>query len=633
MKHLKSILALLLALVMVLSMAACGGNSAEDTKAPAADDTKAPAADDDTTAAADDTTAAGDDLSWLNLGGVYPIVDEGVEKTLSIVLPIADEMVDSYQERFQYRFVVEQMNINLDVQPVPESAWAEKLPLILADVDNLPDIIMNANFTVGELYRYGTEEGLLLDIAPYITEQYMPLLTNFFADFPEYRKIWEDTEGHIYSLNMLRNGSAANSQHWFHINYKWMEDCGLDPVADLPKTLDEFTDLMRLFKEKKSAELGEEIYPISAKFTGWNSVYSYLLVALGYVGQHYQNDDFPGGKICLRNGEVVLPAADRGAWEGFVKTLKTWYDEGLVHPEFFTGESSAMDALISACKTGYVTCPPQVWVGGDNFVQWWGAPLLTSEWSDKPGAASDASINGVGKHVITTKCDDLELALAFFDFFYEQATDPAEANYFWMTNGPYDGTPEAELYPEFTFVFKNDAGEYDMEFDREVYVDENDVLKKEIGLWGNVALGLNMRFDEAGAMKADLPSDILAVCKKVEGTEGESWNILTEEDRIFASTYPIMYAFIEPYKIDASVEFPAIVNRCAFTGSSSGVVSVLSGSEKRRSPGFGVYSGGWANSPASSNSLRCFSISLSAGKSSISAYSIQNITNVEFHGP
>ena len=93
MKNLKSILALLLALVMVLSLAACGGNSAEDTKAPAADDTTAAPAGDDTTAAADDTTASG--LDWLNLGGVYPIVDEGVEKTLSVCLPISDEYLDT----------------------------------------------------------------------------------------------------------------------------------------------------------------------------------------------------------------------------------------------------------------------------------------------------------------------------------------------------------------------------------------------------------------------------------------------------------------------------------------------------------------------------------------------------------
>ena len=144
MKNLKIFLALLLALAMVVSMAACGGNNAGKETDPKGSD--APAGNDDT-AGADDTTAApddGKDLSWLNLGGTYPIVAEGVEKTLSVCLAIADEEMDSYQDKFQYRFTVEQMNINLDVQAVPESAWAEKLPLILADVENLPDIILNS---------------------------------------------------------------------------------------------------------------------------------------------------------------------------------------------------------------------------------------------------------------------------------------------------------------------------------------------------------------------------------------------------------------------------------------------------------------------------------------------------------
>jgi len=125
MKKTKVFLALLLAMAMVLSMVACGGSSAGKDTEPAGTD--APA--DDTTAAADDTTAAaddGEDLSWLNLGGTYPIVAEGVEKTLSICLPVEDQIVDSYEDNFQYRFVVEQMNINLDVQPVPSSAWSEK---------------------------------------------------------------------------------------------------------------------------------------------------------------------------------------------------------------------------------------------------------------------------------------------------------------------------------------------------------------------------------------------------------------------------------------------------------------------------------------------------------------------------
>ena len=181
MKNLKSILALLLALVMVLSLAACGGNSAEDTKAPAADDTTAaPAADDDTTAApADDTTASG--LDWLNLGGVLPIVAEGTEKTLSICVPLPDETVDSYKDRFQYKVVTEQMNINLEVLAVAESAWEEKLPLILADVDNLPDIISNTGMNFSEFNEYANE-GYFLNLSDYL--DHIPNLLALFEEYP-----------------------------------------------------------------------------------------------------------------------------------------------------------------------------------------------------------------------------------------------------------------------------------------------------------------------------------------------------------------------------------------------------------------------------------------------------------------
>jgi len=554
MKHLKSILALLLALVMVLSLAACGGNSAEDTKAPAADDTTAaPAADDDTTAAADDTTASG--LDWLNLGGVYPIVDEGVEKTLSVCLPIDDEYLDSWQDNFQYLFTVEQLNINLDVQPVASSAWGEKRPLILADTENLPDIIMNAGFTPGELMRYGTEEGLLLDVAPYITNEYMPCLTALFEDHPELKVPWTDADGHVYSFNYLMNTSIPDELQWFFLNYGWMEDCGMDPFTQVPTTLDEFTDLMRKFKEVKSAEFGEEIYPISGRYTGWNSVCRYLLVALGYCGNN-RDDSFPGGQINLRNGEVVLPVADREGYEGFVKTLKLWYDEGLIHPEFFTGDAAALDALISQKKTGYVTVPVGIWIANEDCFDWWGAPLLTSQWSDKPAIPNNDAANGTGRHVITTACEEVELALAFFDFFYEMTGDELTQNYFWMTNGPVAGTPEADLYPELTIRKIDETGAIVWNFDPDKYNEANAALAGEIGLWGNVALGARLMEDENGELIWVLPERKAALVEKWKGKGIESWGH-DSDNPLDDMTVASAAAFNMPYVADE--QFPAIV--------------------------------------------------------------------------
>jgi len=561
MKNLKSILALLLALVMVLSLAACGGNSAEDTKAPAADDTKAPAADDDTTAAAGDDTTAGEGLDWLNLGGVTPIVDEGVEKTLSIVLPLNDEFIDTYKERWQYIWTTEVLNINLEVTPVPSSAWGEKKPLILADVDNLPDILFNTGFSTGDLLRYGAEEGLLVDIAPYINDQYMPCLTSLFADHPEYKTPWTDAEGHVWGVGFINHITRPDERQWHYINYKWMQDCGLDPATDLPTTLDEFTDLMRLFKEKKSAELGKDIYPISGLYTGWNSIVKYLLIALGYEGSNY-GDGFPGGDINMRNGKVVLPCADREAWEGFLKTMKTWYDEGLVHPEYFTGEMAAMDAIISAGETGFVTVPPFIWVGNETerLGEWWGAPCLTSEWSDAPRIVDNSIVNGHPSHCITTACEELELALAFFDCFFQRGSWEGEQNCLIMLRGAWEGSELAEKYPEHVYMRVGDDGtEWTVNPADVDAVDYNDLLDKYVNLYGNMSIGYYCIEDEEGNPIVEGTKTALAYYDKYDGTGVKSWVEVPIEDRAKYIQGLSPRCFNAQYQVDPNKEFPTTI--------------------------------------------------------------------------
>ena len=560
MKNLKIFLALLLALAMVVSMAACGGNNAgKETDPPKGTD--APAGNDDT-AGADDTTAAAPDdskdLSWLNLGGTYPIVAEGTEKTLSMVLPIQDDTVDTYMDRFQYIFAVEQMNINLDVQAVPSSAWGEKLPLILADTENLPDLIMNTGWGTGELLRYGAEEGLIIDLAPYINENYMPCLSSLFTDHPEYKTPWTDAEGRVWGVGFIGHIDRPDERQWHYLNYDWMEDCGLNPAEDLPETLDEFTDLMRLFKEKKSAELGKEIYPISGMYTGWNSIVRYLLLALGYAGSNY-GDGFPGGDINMKDGKVVLPCADREGWEGFIKTMKTWYDEGLVHPEYFTADSKAMDALISAGETGFVTVPPFIWVGSepDRLGAWWAAPPLTSEWSEKPQIVSNAIVNGGPRHVITTACDELELALAFYDFFFQRGESTSQQNYFLLTHGVYEENTElAEKYPQFVFAKEAGYSGYEHLYDKEKYIDANDVLTKEINLWGNVAIGYSCVEDENGVPQVEGTEEALALYAKYDGTGVKAWVEVDRETRAKYIQGLSPRTVNAQYRIDVSGEFP-----------------------------------------------------------------------------
>ena len=560
MKNLKIFLAMLLALTMVVSMAACGGNNAgKETDSKGTD---APAGNDDTTAAADDTTAApGEDMSWLNLGGVYPIVSEGTEKTLTICMPIADELYEGFEERWQYVMTEEVLNINLEFQAVTSSAWSEKLPLILADTENLPDIFMNTGWTTTDLLRYGSQEGLLLDIAPYITEEYMPCLASLFTDHPEMKTAWTDADGHVWGVTLLSAVNGPDAMQWHYLNYQWMVDCGLNPETDLPETLDEFTDLMRLFKEKKSAELGKEIYPISGKYTGWNSVYKYLLAACGFVGSN-NTSDFPGGDINTRNGKVTLPVADREGYTLFLETMKLWYDEGLIHPEFITGDGGAIDALISAGETGFVTVPPFIWVGQEveKLGQWWGAPLLTSSACENPQVPSAGAGTGCPQHVITTACEEVELALAFFDFFYQRAENTATQNAFWTGFGLFEESALAEQYPEFAFTKMDGVCGYAIEVDTDKYVDANDQLNKINNLWGHGAIGyLAVEID--GVPQLQYTPDLLELTAKYDGKGVASYVELTTEER--GTAFNIQNVAPRAFTVDhiapANEEFPTTV--------------------------------------------------------------------------
>ena len=561
MKNLKIFLALLLALTMVVSMAACGGNNAGKETDPKGTD--APAGNDDT-AGGDDTTAApGEDMSWLNLGGVYPIVDEGVEKTLTLVLPISDETIDTYKERWQYIMVNEVLNINLEVSPVASSAWGEKLPLILADTENLPDIIMNTGWNSAMMLRYGAQEGLIVDIAPYINENYMPCLASLFTDHPEYKIPWTDSEGHVWGVGIINHIDRSDEMQWHYLNYQWMVDCGLDPVEDMPTTLDEFTDLMRLFKEKKSAEFGHEIYPISGKYSGWNSIYRYLLAALGFVGS---NRGDVGMDINLRNGEVVLPVADEEGWTAYIETVKLWYEERLVHPEYFTGDSSAIEALVSAGETGYTTVPPFIWVGSEpeRLGQWWGAPLLSSKWCEKPGVPSNAAANGGPNHVITTACEELELALAFYDWFFYRGTEHNDTNYFWQNGGLTDDHPLAEKYPD--FVVNNYAGDGS---DRtmierkpeamEGYIDGNDFIAKKLALWGNVSIGYRVYEDENGTPICEGQPEQFELIDQYMNKGPQAWVELPKETIAKYMQGMPYRIFNDQYQVASNEEFPAVV--------------------------------------------------------------------------
>ena len=453
-KIFQRVMAILLTAVMLLPLVACG-----ETEKPGPGDK---------------------DLSWLNTDGSLPLVKEGTEKTLKIAVRMYEDSGDPEDQWF-YKFVETEMNINLEVTRFTATNANEFVSMIMADGD-LPDIIIGAGLGSGSLSEYG-EDGLIADIAPYIIPEIAPNLYKLYNEQPEYKKYVQDNNGHMWSLGFVTDPYSRGTIPRAFINYDWLEEAGLD----VPKTLNEFIDMLRAFKKR-----GSDIIPMGGSYAS-NNPGLIILNALGYI-----TEDATGRSIALRNGEPVLPVADREAYGEFLKTMNTLYTEGLIHQDFYTMDASATTALAAANRVGYMTTAP--FVVTTSFSSWWGASPLTSSVNDTAAWPAGTSSLAPGNCVFSADSDNLELAVAFIDWLYEESS----LNYNLATNGPAK-TQTQYIYDNVVTGFDIDPETFlpswpDYENNKSSYSSKNDFIGKEVYLFGYSIVG---RGAEGGSMMKD----------------------------------------------------------------------------------------------------------------------------------
>lgn len=406
MKNWKRFISLGLATAMLLTTAACGGNDTDGEKESLQEEKQS------TEQADDNSAGAENELAWLNTSGTLPIVAEGTEKTLSIYLCMAGGVVSEPEDFWFYDFIQDVMNINVEITPMTWDNRDEVISLAFASGE-LPDLIISAGLNANELVKYGAVEGQILDLAPYLNETYMPNLTAIYEKYPELKSIVQDSEGHVWSTGFVRDPNEVATINQVFLNYDKLDECNLE----VPETLDEFYDMLVAFKE-----LDESSYPLCGAWSAHNPG-GYILNAFGYVGA----DNAQGLSIALRNGKVVLPVADREAYGAFLTFMNKLYEEGLMHPDFFTMDSTTVEGLFKEGKFG--TWDQMVALNTDDVKPWWGALPLTSEYNDTAQWPARAVASSCGQGVVTTECEEPELAAAFLDWFYTYH------NYMLSSNG------------------------------------------------------------------------------------------------------------------------------------------------------------------------------------------------------
>lgn len=233
--------------------------------------------------------------------------------------------VDWIKELKWYDVAEERTGIHVDYISGPEEfndVYSEIDQRVISG--DLPDAVMTK---LAQTSVYGPQ-GVFADLAPYI-EKYAPNLQKYIDDNPDYKALVTDKDGHIYGL--CKETPIFADLIGYRVDQ--FKAAGIDP--DSIVTIDDFTKALETLKAYYGKD-NPNYYPLTGRdtairFASWFGAASNISSTESngiYINGHYKD-----GSIDIMND---------GAYK-MVETMKKWYDEGLIQPEWVAGTFGEAD--------------------------------------------------------------------------------------------------------------------------------------------------------------------------------------------------------------------------------------------------------------------------------------------------
>ena len=334
MKKFSKVAALVLACVMILT--ACASTPEAPVTPPA--DTGTGTTQDTTQDATPADDPAEDDGREI-VGNVYrtglPIVRERESFTIFV------DDAGTPEEKVMYQIWAEETNVDVNLELLPHPAVVERFNIMM-NAGDYPDVVGGWLINAGRLMELGMRDRIAIPLGDLIAE-WGPNM-EAVLDLPNVRPTMTLPDGNIYSIPYLVGEPLVTFLPW--INQTWLDNLGLS----LPRTVDEFTNILRAFRDGDPRGDGVSVIPFStdpqnntiATMTGW-----WGLNAAGQSPYPYH---------AYINGEIIFA----GRSQEF-RDMLTWFSglwaEGLLDPEMFTQDRTLWDANgrsgLFGVSTGY----------------------------------------------------------------------------------------------------------------------------------------------------------------------------------------------------------------------------------------------------------------------------------------
>ncbi len=354
--------------------------------------------------------------------------------------------------------LMENTGINVDwIHPSGDNS-TEAFNLMLADQD-YTDILTAKAAQVEQFYA----DEVIIQLNDVI-DQYMPNFKAYLEANPEIAKLISSEDGIYYYVPMISEDPAMGNTYGLFARADWMEELNIE----MPETMDEWHDALVKLKDAKG------IAPLCAAPSQF--------AMSGAFMNAYVPDMNGGNYYAVEDGQVYfVPATDE--YKEFLTVMNQWYDEGLINQDIASLDGTTIQAKMAADEAavswGYVgsglqgisqkaqaTNPDYELVAIPTAAKAAGAEV-------KYQSASPVLTVAQGGSCISTKCENVEAAARYLDYFWTEegfklanfgiegesynVVDGEEVYTDWVLHNP-DGLTVSEAMAHYIVAFERFPG-------------------------------------------------------------------------------------------------------------------------------------------------------------------------------
>ena len=451
----KRLLTMLLSLTMILSaFAGCGSKTESSAPAATTDSSAAAPAPTEAAAPADDTapdTSAAEPASmeeaedaedgWAYTPISYPLADTPATLDYWITWELsADTMYNDVSEHIALKELEEATGVHLNLLAQSQAAGQTNTNLMIASGD-YADMIGMFSYTTG--MDAAVDDEIVVDLKDKIPEYSPDYYQYLIADGNKLWKSVQTDEGHIGAyVTVGAKPKVADGTMTFQF---MLDELGVK--KDDLRTVDQYEDYLTAAKNKYG--MAAPLYLPGDFMLDGDTLANTYGVAL-------KVDAITGDLPWLvEDGEVKFGYLEDGFTE-YVTLLHDWYEKGLIDSDTASHPTEYRDEdLINLVANKQVA----VFHRGDGLVDMLSGisgeqvmpiyfPTVNADDTLHIGGGVD-TVSGESGTVITTGCDDLELAMQFMNYCYtEDWVLPSNYGVEGETYDMVDGKPE---FQEWTY--------------------------------------------------------------------------------------------------------------------------------------------------------------------------------------